>query len=818
MDKFLVFIMIWLVLPMPYQAYAQSQVLPQNATSPLGINLAGVNYYNTAQPFINLVLQASGWGFGHAGLNGNLSDLSLDANGWPTSSFRGASGTTYTDGLGIYVINYDPPIATGEVTVICNATALLTFADDITGTVTCPTTGTNKTYTRRSGGFWVTITGMDQTNNGNHLTQLAIIPSNHISLYKAGQIFNPDYLSVLAPYRVARFIDWQNTAAARKTVTSWSTRPVPQQPFYGANTQVYGNGRVIPEGVPVEIEVALCNALNMGCWFNIPVYTTDDYVTNHAAYTATHLDPGVFAYYEYFNEAWNTPGPVARLGAVAFPFTITGITLGNPTVIAYSPPGGGNRGFFANGRTITISGITVGPTVLNGNTYSITGSGGSFTPGQPGTVSINVDTTGGTAWVSGGAVQLNDNIGVGLSYYSMQAAHLMDLIMTKWSGKTSNLIRVIGAQAAGGAPNSTLLELGGPSQQNLWSSTTAASHFDAIAYAPYFGYGVPDSWSAGGPGLTSLFQEINSGGAIPSTNGANITTNSGNNYLLTSSANCGNGAIGATPANGTMTCFKANATNAGNATLTVDGGTQHPLYKIAGPQSAVSSYQIGSGGIQSGSSYIASFTSQTGAPGWSSSATYGAQRIVSGSDGNTYVSRVNSNSGNNPIGDSGVHWQAITPAWWICNGCSPAHGGMIAQSAGWIRSRYSDLATIRVSNLKIIGYEMGQSIVNIADTFTYYLMSLANADTRMSTAYGNYLSALKSANMNIMLHYNDIGPYGIFGTWGFKQHVYDSTSPKQNALQTWILSNPRSAQPYLLKRDLDPAANDNAPAFLNGSA
>jgi hypothetical protein len=267
-----------------------------------------------------------------------------------------------------------------------------------------------------------------------------------------------------------------------------------------------------------------------------------------------------------------------------------------------------------------------------------------------------------------------------------------------------------------------------------------------------------------------------------------------------------------------MTCFKANATNTGKVTLAVDGGNQYPLYRTSGGTHTVASYQIGSGGIQNGASYIASFTSQTGAPAWAPGTTYSSTRVVSGSDGNTYVSSVNSNTGNNPVGDGGVHWQAITPAWWICNGCSPASGGMISQSARWITSRYSDLATIRASNLKIISYEMGQSIVSIADTFTYYLMLLASADTRMSTAYSNYLSALKSANMNIMLHYFDIGPYSIFGTWGFKQSLHDATSPKQNALETWILNNPKSSQPYLLKRDLNPAANDNAPAFLNEAA
>ena len=58
----------------------------QNGTSPLGTNLSGD--FSDAQPFLNLFATpvTQQWGVGSTGLNGTITDLSLDANGWPTSS------------------------------------------------------------------------------------------------------------------------------------------------------------------------------------------------------------------------------------------------------------------------------------------------------------------------------------------------------------------------------------------------------------------------------------------------------------------------------------------------------------------------------------------------------------------------------------------------------------------------------------------------------------------------------------------------------------------------------------------------------------
>lgn len=68
--------------------------------------------------------------------------------------------------------------------------------------------------------------------------------------------------------------------------------------------------------------------------------------------------------------------------------TITGIVLGNPTIIDATAHG------FANGDVVTFAGI-VGTTVLNGQTMVVKDV-------TPNTFSVDYNTLGGTAWTSGG--------------------------------------------------------------------------------------------------------------------------------------------------------------------------------------------------------------------------------------------------------------------------------------------------------------------------------------------------------------------------------------------------------------------------------
>ena len=170
-----------------------------------------------------------------------------------------------------------------------------------------------------------------------------------------------------------------------------------------------------------------------------------------------------------------------------------------------------------------------------------------------------------------------------------------------------------------------------------------------------------------------------------------------------------------------------------------------------------------------------------------------------------------------------LHWQRITPAWWVCNNCAFLSGGMINFAASAIITpTLATMSALSVS-MPLVCYESGDSILDIGDTFTYYTMLEAHADSRWLSVYNQYYSAIKSAGLTgVCLHFNDIGA-SIFGTWGYNPNMYGRSGlaavlPKQQSLYNYISANPKMNLPFLLKRDLDPASNDNDPMWLEKAA
>lgn len=80
---------------------------------------------------------------------------------------------------------------------------------------------------------------------------------------------------------------------------------------------------------------------------------------------------------------------------ISFPATITGATQANPCVLTCTSA-------FIPGQTVTISGV-VGMTELNGNTYTISAV-------TPTTVTLSVNSTGFTAYSSGGTATPNETV------------------------------------------------------------------------------------------------------------------------------------------------------------------------------------------------------------------------------------------------------------------------------------------------------------------------------------------------------------------------------------------------------------------------
>lgn len=108
-------------------------------------------------------------------------------------------------------------------------------------------------------------------------------------------IFNPDYLDFMKDFRVIRFMNM--SGITRNNLSSWDKRPKITDATWGGKEGV--------RGAPLEIMVALANKIDADPWFNLPHRANDDFVRQTASYVKANLKPGLKAYIEYTNEAWN---------------------------------------------------------------------------------------------------------------------------------------------------------------------------------------------------------------------------------------------------------------------------------------------------------------------------------------------------------------------------------------------------------------------------------------------------------------------------------------------------------------------------------
>jgi len=255
---------------------------PPTASSWLGVNVSG------DLPWADITHQLAPF---------DTAAAQRDANGYPIES---ASGTSSTDigfvlPSGAYKISYK---GTGTLAVSGIATlagAWQTVGDEHRGTLTV--TGTPGSF-----GHALTL----KITNGAAQT----VTDLHIYLpgidYDTPDVFAPQFVALLAPFRALRFMDWEETNGS--TLASWAERPAANQ--FGKNAN----------GVPFEHIVELVNLTGKDAWITIPEHATDDFIAQLASFMAANLDlakiaaarraQGITAPFQLIvensNETWNT--------------------------------------------------------------------------------------------------------------------------------------------------------------------------------------------------------------------------------------------------------------------------------------------------------------------------------------------------------------------------------------------------------------------------------------------------------------------------------------------------------------------------------
>jgi hypothetical protein len=117
-------------------------------------------------------------------------------------------------------------------------------------------------------------------------------------------------------------------------------------------------------------------------------------------------------------------------------------------------------------------------------------------------------------------------------------------------------------------------------------------------------------------------------------------------------------------------------------------------------------------------------------------------------------------------------------------------GGALKEASEWTKA-YSKLA--QAQGLDLIAYEGGQHLVGIQGIENNQaitdLFIAANRDPRMGKLYTQYLQQWEQDGGGVFSHFSDVGTPSKWGSWGAKESLYQTDSPKAQAIQD-LLSNP----------------------------
>lgn len=222
---------------------------------------------------------------------------SKDAHGYPVA---GASGTSQTDlgfqlATGDYTIRYR---GTGTVTVggIAKLNAPFAASGDEMKTMVH--------ITSTPGVFGNFLTVKIANDAGQTVTDLAILVPDAPD--DGATVFRSEFISLLAPFRALRFMDWEATNGS--TIVNWADRPA------------VGNFGTSTFGQPYEHIIELANVTGKDLWITIPEHASDDFIHQFGKLLLANLDFGRIQkardaagfttpfqlIVENSNETWNT--------------------------------------------------------------------------------------------------------------------------------------------------------------------------------------------------------------------------------------------------------------------------------------------------------------------------------------------------------------------------------------------------------------------------------------------------------------------------------------------------------------------------------
>lgn len=299
----------------------ETKTFTNNAAVTIGGQLGGLNYYGKEIPFIDQFKLNSGWsglctGAGDGvpddpGCNKTMSDEDIkkqlfqqDDNGWIKSLPKRGSNSKQYNSVSTIILRaggYQP----GRYILTYEGEGIISASFDAKKNEALSKSG-RQVYDidkpQAGSGVEIRITQTDPNQNGNYIKNIKFFREEQENLLKAGEIFNPDFINLVKPFKFFRAMSWMATNDNNEQ-KDWDD--LVKITDYNWAGQEFISPRRKKGGAPIEVLTAIANKTSSDLWLNIPHQATDEYVTKFAQKVKETLDSKLNVYIEYSNEVWN---------------------------------------------------------------------------------------------------------------------------------------------------------------------------------------------------------------------------------------------------------------------------------------------------------------------------------------------------------------------------------------------------------------------------------------------------------------------------------------------------------------------------------
>ena len=247
---------------------------PPDDGSAFAYNLGFARHFSTNRPFLNLIKLAQYW------TANNGASVPLDGDAYPTAMPAGAS---YLFAI-LFVNDVETGLLSQDIHVFWDGDGVVELGDG--GSVQF-SEANHFIYTPTSGVHRFDITDFGTTG----VTNMRVVRDDHLARLNAGEIYNPDWLSIVSKAKILRFLNWMPVNSANSDQL-WADRPTLTRFSY-------------LNRIPYELVVDICNQAGADLWFQTRHRVEQALIEGVAALVRDTLDQSLTCYLEYSNETWN---------------------------------------------------------------------------------------------------------------------------------------------------------------------------------------------------------------------------------------------------------------------------------------------------------------------------------------------------------------------------------------------------------------------------------------------------------------------------------------------------------------------------------